>query len=382
MKKLLVLLLALTLCFALIACGGDAGCTSHADANSDGKCDSCGAPVEPQGGGEENGGTANADTIELVKGGSATFQIVSTKETSDMVGKNLTNFIKTLNDCINSGNVSAVYDDAAEKTVEIIIGAVATRGDNYNDTNSNPYAYGYDGWAVKIVGNKIVVLGGSAGAYKDALRYLEETVFGIDDTTVSVDNITMTAEQVKIDAQTKFDVNVKIGEAPLNEYVFVINSGDSVAGEAINSIRTQLFKKTGAYLKTVYSNELAAGQKAVYVETLELNGAKTTPEGARIYVEDGNLHIETEFKNKLAEITTNYLINSIAESKKSNVTIAANLDQKIDVRNIYYKDFGAKGTGDIDDDDFFAIKACHDYANEWGHTVNSDGPDADRKSVV
>ena len=377
MRKLFVLLLALTLCFALIACGGDdVTCTSHVDADANGKCDSCDAPVEPQGGGEGNGGTANADAIELVKSGEATFQIVSTKETSDFVGKNLTNFVKTLNDCIDAGNVSAVYDDADEKTVEIIIGAVATRGTDFNDVNSNPYAYGYDGWAVKIVGNKIVVLGGSSGAYKDALKYVEETIFGIDDTTVSVDNITMTAEQTKTEAQTKFDVNAKIGDNPLNEYVFVINSSDSYAAEAINAIRTQLFKKTGAYLKTVYSNELAAGQKAVYVETLELNGAKTTPEGARIYVENGNLHIETEFKNKIAELTSNLLIKEVAESKKANVTIAANLDQKIDVRNIYYKDFGAKGTGDVDDDDFFAIKACHDYANEWGHTVNSDGPDA------
>ncbi len=377
MKKLLVLLLALTLCFALIACGGDdATCTSHVDADNNGKCDNCDATVEPQGGDEGNGGTTNAGTIELVKSGSATFQIVSTKETADMVGKNLTNFVKTLNDCIEAGNVSAVSEDASEKTVEIIIGAVATRGDNYNDVISNPYAYGYDGWAVKVIGNKLVVLGGSAGAYKDALKYVEETIFGIDDTTISVDNITVTAEQEKTEAQTKFDVNVKIGDTPLNEYVFVINSGDSVAGEAINSIRTQLFKKTGAYLKTVYSNELAAGQKAVYVETLELNGSRTTPEGARIYVEGGNLHIESEFKNKLSEITTDYLITTIAESKKSNVTIATNLDQRIDVRNIYYKDFGAKGTGNVDDDDFFAIKACHDYANEWGHTVNSDGPDA------
>ena len=369
MKKLFVLLLALTLCFALIACGGDTPCTEHTDKDGNGKCDICDATVEPAGG-DVGGGTQNADSLELVKGDSATFQVIYTSETADTVGKPLTNFVKTLNDCIKSGNVTAGPDTTEEKTVEIIIGAVATRGDTI--ASVNPYAYGYEGWSVQIIGNKIVVLGGSAGAYKDALAYVEETIFGINDATISVNNIVMTKDQVKTEEQTKFDVTVTVGEAPLKEYVFAVNADDTYATEAIESIRNQLFKRTGAYLKTVKISDLAATQKAVYIETVELGGEKTTKEGARIYVEDGNLHIETEFPNKLQEVAYNYLITSVAESKKSSVTIKANLDEKVDVRNIYYKDFGAKGDGVTDD--FYAIKACHDYANEWGHTANADGP--------
>ncbi len=369
MKKILVFILALTLCFALIACG-ETPCTEHVDADANGKCDNCDATVEPAGGDEVGGGTQNADSLELVKGDSATFQVIYTSETADTVGKPLTNFVKTLNDCIKSGNVTAGSDTTEEKTVEIIIGAVSTRGDAI--ASVNPYAYGYEGWSVQIIGNKIVVLGGSAGAYKDALAYVEETIFGINDATISVNNVTMTKDQVKTEEQTKFDVTVTVGEAPLKEYVFAVNADDTYATDAINSIRNQLFKRTGAYLKTVKISDLAAGQKAVYIETVELGGEKTTKEGARIYVEDGNLHIETEFPNKLQEVAYNYLITSVAESKKSSVTIKANLDEKVDVRNIYYKDFGAKG--DSVTDDFYAIKACHDYANEWGHTANADGP--------
>ena len=44
MKKLLLLILCLTLAFALASCGG--GCTEHVDADKDGKCDECGAEVE------------------------------------------------------------------------------------------------------------------------------------------------------------------------------------------------------------------------------------------------------------------------------------------------------------------------------------------------
>ena len=39
-------------------------------------------------------------------------------------------------------------------------------------------------------------------------------------------------------------------------------------------------------------------------------------------------------------------------------------------KTVYYRDFGAVGDGKTDD--FSAIKACHDYANENGCTVRAD----------
>ena len=372
MKKLLILFLVLTLGLALVACGGDPACTDHVDADANGKCDSCGATVEPEGGDEGNGGTQTTGVIELVKNGAATFKIVSTEDTSVELGRTLTNFIKNLNDCIEEGNVEAVFEHIPASGAEIIIGNITSRGDKYTAANASPYDYGYEGWSVKIVDGNIHVLAGSTGAYKDALAYLEETVFGINDTTASIDNITMTSEMAKIEEQTEFDVAVKIAGNSLFDYVFAINSGDTYAIKAINGVRMQIFKKTGVYLETVTANKLADGQKAIWVETVELNGSESTPEGARIYVEGDNLYIKTEFKNKLEELTYNYLVRDGVDSKKSTVNIKAGTNNKIDVRNIYYKDFGAVGDGVTDD--FFAIKACHDYANEWGHTANADGP--------
>ncbi|MBQ8689444.1 MAG: Ig-like domain-containing protein [Clostridia bacterium] len=49
-KRILTLLLALaltlSLALAITSCGGDPDCTSHVDANEDGKCDNCTADVE------------------------------------------------------------------------------------------------------------------------------------------------------------------------------------------------------------------------------------------------------------------------------------------------------------------------------------------------
>ena len=370
----LALMLVLALGLSLVACGGgDDPCTEHVDANSDGKCDKCEAAVEPDDGGDEgNGGTTPAGDIELVKNGKASFTIVSTEDTSTAIGRPLTNFVKNVNDCISDGTVTAVFESTPASGTEIILGNVSTRGNKYTEAAASPYAWGYEGWSVQIVDGNIFVLAGSASAYKDAIEYIEETVFGISDDTMSIDNVTMKADQVKTEAQTEFDVNVKIGDTPLNEYVFAINSGDTTAINTIKAIRTQIFKKTGAYLKTVTAADLADGQKAVWIETVELNGERTSAEGAQIYVKDGNLHIESEFPNKLEQVVTDYLVKEIAESKKSNVTINTGLRKAVDVRNIYYADFGAVGDGVTDD--FYAIKACHDYANEWGHTANADGP--------
>ena len=366
---ILAIMLVLTIGMSLVACGPNTSCTEHVDSDANGKCDNCGATVEPEG----NGGGNTSGTVELVKGGAATFQIVSTDQLAQDLGKTLTNFVKTLNECIEAGNVSAILEQTAKEGTEIIIGPVATRGDRFTEANADPYAYGYNGWSVSVVDGNVLVLAGSNSAYKDALEYLEESIFGIDDTTISIDNVTMTAEQASEEKQTEFDVEVKIAGNPLSEYVFAINSGETGAINAIKGVRNAIFKKTGVYLKTVTSNNIADGQKAIWVESVELNGDKSTPEGARIYVQDGNLHIETEFPNKLESLAYDFLMNEIGETKKSTVTIGANFTKTQDVRNIYYSQFGAKGDGTTDD--FYAIKECHDYANQWGHTVNSDGPD-------
>ena len=370
MKKLLVLFLALTLCFALIACG-ETPCTEHVDTDENGKCDSCGADVEPEADGG-NGGSSNE--IELIKNGSAKFRIVSTQETATALGKTLTNFVKTLNDCIADGNVEAVLEQTAAEGTEIIVGPVATRGDKFTEKNADPYAYGYDGWSVQMVDGNVLVLAGSNGAYKDALAYLEETIFGIDDATMSVSNVTMTKEQAKEEKQTEFDLSVTIDGNPLSEYVFAINPGETGAISAINSVRNQIFKKTGVYLKTVTANKLPEGQKAIWVVSVELNGEKSTPDGARIYVEDGELRIETEFPDKLEEFAYEFLMGEIGQSKKNTLSISDDFTKSKNVRDIYYSEFGAVGDGETDD--FYAIKACHDYANKWGHNVHSDGPDA------
>lgn len=362
MKKLFTVFLIITLCLALFACGGDTDpCTEHTDADGNGKCDVCDATVEPAGGDE---GGAGASDIELIKNGDAAFKVVASTELQDKLGKTLTSFVKDLKD-LTSG-VELTNTTAGEDDTEIIVGPITGGA---AELGADPYAYGYEGWAIKIVGNKILVLAGSNTAYKNALAYLSETVFGITDTTNELTNVTMRADQAKTAAQTEFDLTLSIEGNPISEYVFAIDPENTYALAVIDASRDAIYKKTGAYLKTVSIDSLGASQKAIFIETIPLRSAGSTDEGFIIYVEDGSLHIESDFPEKLEEQATAYLKDEIAGTKKSSINIANGTVKTVDVRNIYYSEFGAVGNGAIDD--FDEIKACHDYANKWGHTVNA-----------
>ena len=107
---LLALALVLTLGFTIVACGGgEDPCTEHVDADANGKCDKCDADVKPEGG-DEVGGGATADDITLISGGAATFTVVATNDVQTALGKTLTNFVKTINQCIEESNVELKLD--------------------------------------------------------------------------------------------------------------------------------------------------------------------------------------------------------------------------------------------------------------------------------
>ena len=365
---IIALMLVLTLGISLVSCGGDPACTEHVDADANGKCDVCDAALEPENGGEQGGGTETAGDITLVEGGAAKFTVDESNDVQNALGKTLTGFVKTLNDCIEEGNVKLVPDNAEKNDVEIIVGPVSNRGAEYD---LDPYAFGYDGYAVRVIGTKIIVLAGSNGAYKDALGYLEETVFGINDETDTIDGIIANAESGIEAPQTKFDLTVTVAGADLKDYVFAINSNDKYAKSVIDETRLAIYKKTGAYLETVLIPDLKEGQLAFYIETLELNGDRSTENGYAAYVDENkNIHFESEFPASFTKTLLSYLNSTIINNKKATATISKGTIETKDLRNVYYSDFGAKGDGKTDD--FFAIKECHDYANEWGHTVNAN----------
>ncbi len=383
LSVLLVLLLALTCCMAFVACGetacehadnnGDGkcdkcdaetgnpptACTEHNDANSDGECDNCGATVETP---------PEADgTVTLVEGGIPKFQIVVGSDAAKSHAADINSLIGKLNDRLEGEDlVYLTEQESTEQHIEILIGTVTTRGNEYT---VDKYTYGYDGYAVKIVGTKVLVIGGSDKALGDALKDLEKEIFGIKNKVNPIKNITMTESIDK--PQTAFTVNtINIDSTDIKEYVIATDLEDTDFKTLAETAQSSLYMGSGRYLDIVSVHSLADGQKAVIFRTIPNGGEGTTQEGFHVYVADnGNLIVEGEFPNKYFENAESFIKNDVAFASKKTVNLEGDI-KKVNVRDIRYSEFGAKGDGIAND--FFAIKRAHEYANEWGHDVYAD----------
>ena len=362
MKKIFFLILTLTLCLALFACGGgETPCTEHVDADRNGKCDSCGAAVEPQGNG---GGTESTDLV-LVTGSKTGFGVVAADSLTDKAEGYVNDFIKNLNKYYLDGKDLKLNYDAPgfDDAVEIIFGSTASRGDAFN---KDEHYLGYKGFSVELIGNKLFVLAGGDKGYQEAIKYLEETLFNLESYADVIDELVIPAGTKHESIPTDYDITeFTIANDNAKDFVIAYTDDAKIAKSVSAILQDTVYKKAGIWLPAVAVSELASGQKAIYVEFTKGDKERTTDNGCAIYVKGGELHIECEFENKFEEVMHALIDSKISSGK---VKIASSYTYTKDIRNIYYDDFGAIGDGVTDD--FKAIKKCHDEANKYGHTVN------------
>ena len=364
MKKIFLLILTLTLCLALFACGGGGDtCTEHTDADANGKCDNCGATVTPEGGDGEQGGAG--EDLVLVTGSKTGFAVVAADALTDRAEGYVNDFIKNLNKYYLDGkDLKLNYDvPGFDDAVEIIFGAATNRGEQFK---KDEHYLGYKGFSIEVIGNKLFVLGGGDEGYKNAIKYLEETLFDLEGYADVIDELVIPAGTKHESIPTNYDITeFTIANDDVKDFVIAYTGDAKIAKNASAILQDTVYKKAGVWLSAVALSDLADGQKAIYVEFTKGDKERTTDNGFTVYVKDGDLHIECEFENKFEE-----MMNSLIDSKISSgkVKITSSFTYTKDVRNIYYDDFGAVGDGATDD--FKAIKKCHDEANKYGHTVN------------
>ena len=152
--KFLMILLSLMLIFGtvltFVSCGGGetpAECTEHKDGNGDGICDTedCGKAVETK-------PTPSADVFNengelyLFKNGAPTFRFVLGSDTLLKQKANVEDLADILVALCNKGSKIEVLaqGEGEAQEVEILIGTVTNRGDEYN---VNKYDYGKIGRA-------------------------------------------------------------------------------------------------------------------------------------------------------------------------------------------------------------------------------------------
>ncbi|MBE6550289.1 MAG: hypothetical protein E7670_07675 [Ruminococcaceae bacterium] len=354
LKKFLFILLTLALAISLFACGGKDPCKTHSDENEDGKCDKCGEAMKDDGG-------APAGDVVLVENGEAKFQIVYADGFSTMLmGK--VNKMKT--ELLGVGIKAERVADKADnvKDCEILIGNIATRGDKYK---TDGHDYGIEGYVIKIIDSKIIINAGSEGTLIDAIDKFLEDIVEIEDDEKDFENLVMTADkQVEVIQDDYKVTSLAVGGKDMKGYTIALNTGNTYHMDAAKAIQETVYERTGYWFELV--SEDKATDKSVLIKSV----AKDAVDGGfKISASSkGQLVIECGYDNMAMTAVENFLSDKVVAANGAvdfNGTVYTE-----DISVVYYKDFGAKGDGRTDD--FFALKAAHEFANISGQLVKAE----------
>ena len=280
--------MALAIGLSLVSCGGGSA--------TDGE----GTGAGNEGGGNEGGGETNAG-LKLVEGGNPTFQFVYSNEASNTVKNSANSVLNSINKALNTKAEIVTERNENATDIEIFIGTPQFRGAEYK---IDAHYLGPKGYAIKVVGTKVLVLYGSEDldALGSAFAHLKETVFGITAKTKKLDSVVVSEDKLIEAPQTFTLTSATVVGNNLKDYVF---DYPTELREEFKTIQDSLYNKVGIWLP---KGSASANQKAIIIRTIPNKGEGTTEKGFKVYVDESqNLVIETEFPNRLVAGTTAFL---------------------------------------------------------------------------
>ena len=329
-------------------CGGAITVCEHTDKNFDGKCDDCKKDIE--------------GAVQILNKGTTQFKFVLANGSSgDHVGL----VDKLITDLMKLGVTVEDGEDKSDKTTEyeVLFGLVQNRDEEYR---LDPHTYGMKGYTAQLIGNKIIVLGGSDKALSDAVEALKESFFGITEDTKSLRNAVryISAAQNVIEIQDDYAVSsITLFGEDIRDYKIAADSTSAHAYNTALALQSMLYTKVGYWLDVVDPD--AQTEKVIVISY----AAKTGGDGYYVTFSEGKMEFVSEYSTVIQSELTAFFTKKLALADGTlNITAADNFVKN--VRDVYYKDFGANG--DDDNDDAEAIRAAHEYANQDGHKVFAD----------
>ncbi len=300
------------------------------------------------------------DTVlNLISNNSANFNVIISSELDSESRALVEQFVESLRAA--GVDVNAPMTDVSSSTIdcEIIFGTgVAGRENKYVFDVS---ALGHEGYVIKVIGNKIVVAGGTAEVTKSAINTFISEVFNTG--SYSDVNVDRTYENV-YEVDYAID-SVTIGGTDLSEYVIVYdyNGYDKTYTFNANNFRNTVFSNTGYFLDVVNVESADSYEKRIFIRCVSDAGE----DGFRAYVDNaGDLFIDCEFP---ARFNTAYdaFMDEFIYNASGDVILPIGYEWTMAINTVCYSDFGAVGDGVTLD--YEAIYNTHVYANRYGYKV-------------
>lgn len=373
MKRVALILVAVLLLLAFVSC--EEPCTDHVDKDGDGKCDACGATVTPDvpplctehtdadGDGlcDVCGATVEAEAgdLVLIEDGEALFQIV----VPDGLTSSLRRQIDTLvSDLKKLGVTVATVDDAKdgkEIECEVLIGQIASRGAKYE---YDMYSLGKKGYAITAIDKKVIVAAGSTDKLSDAIEKFANDYLGLDEADKnSILNVSVASDVWRVKPQTDYKLDsVSINGTDLGGYTIARPDRLTLYSDAARSLQDALYSRAGYWLPIVSLD--AASERSIVIRQATKSECE---KGFKISVEGTQLVILCAYDNCFEECMDDF-IKSILYAT-GDLEYGKNYSKVKDISSVYYKDYGAVGDGVTND--YAAIKAAHEFANQGGQTV-------------
>lgn len=342
-KSALALIIVTLFSLSLFACTPT--CKTHADENGDGICENCKKEAEPE--------------IALIKNSEAEFCIVKGESLPIEVTAAINDLVKLLGEFGINIEILTGEDNERRDICEILVGSVATREEKYI---VDGHDYGIDGYAIKMIDNKIAIVGGSDESLLSAFKIFTKSILKLDKDDDSLDDASMKKSDEREQKSEGYDIeSISVGGTDLKGYTIATDTESGIYYNGALAIQEKIYNLSGYYLKIVPLSD--AGERSIIIRSVPRDDSGE--DSFRAYVSGITLFIDCEYDNKLSDTLALFIKNVFSDAKGA-LMLSGNVFTD-DISTVAYEDFGAKGDGKTND--YKAIKEAHEFANISGQTV-------------
>ena len=313
--------------------------------------------INSNGNGDPSQNIDTANLLPITKNGKAAITVVSSYSKSSEYAKEFNSFLSYFKDSGISFKLS--YEASEDQELpEILIGdRINATGEYYVD----PHSLGDEGYVVKVVGNKLIVAGGSDESLIKAIRFLSHDIMNLDDSKTDIQNIGVSRSTSLYHRQNYPIKSITVGGNDLAGYEIVIaDLYDKDLMYCAEKLHSVLYNYSGYWLGSSIKTSRTGPSIRISVTDDSKDG------GFRVFVDGEDLVIACAYPALLTSTFDTFLDEFIINTDKSELSLSGEVYTG-DIGVIKYSDFGAVGDGVVDD--YEAIKKTHEFANISGITV-------------